>query len=219
MPIGARSLVSVVDVPSDAPSVPPLKILIKPSSLLDPNAGRKASLMEYVVLTDRDHGLFKGGGHDAPLIEVLCDRDVLSNTLALRFRLTNEGHEAMLLPARYRPGEPDSSKLPTIELLIRSYRAPKFQALLHAPADSVNDATMADWMARDAVQFGAWPEGTKVGYGRNAESGDLDCTLYSPEGTSRTTTIRVRGETLNIKVPPFPNAVVNLDERILLSGG
>lgn len=202
------SLVTVVDGP---PSVPPLNLLVKPESLLQDGPGLNVSFKKFVTLEDHDHDLFASIGHDAPLIAIEVDHDILADAYALRFRLTNQSHHAMLLPTKFRPGE--RFELPSVQLLIRPYREPLFLQLLGATTE-LDDELVADWAVKDAIQFGAWPEGTRCSYGRINDR-QLSITLVTPEAATASFTISVTEDKLNVKIPPFLGAVARLDSRAL----
>lgn len=209
-PLLRPSVVRVLDGP---PSVPPLNLLVKPESLLQDGPGLNASFKKFVTLEDRDHDLLASIGHDAPLIAIEVDHDILADQHTLRFRLTNQSHHTMLLPVKYRPGSRGamSGELPSVQMLIRPYREPSFNELLGRTTD-IDDEMLASWAAKDAVQFGAWPEGTRAAYHRLNRQ-QLSVTLQTADGASASFTIAINGDKLSITIPPFLGAIVRLSTR------
>lgn len=202
--------VVVVDGP---PIGPPLMLLIKPISLLS-EPGRSASFQEFVALADHEAKMFSQLGHDQPMIRIESDRNVLSDSVSLRFSLTGEGRNTMVLPAKFRQRNDATGRgdLPTIELLVRRYRAPRFLGLLRESTEVIKDDILAAWAREDSIQFGAWPEDSKLSHKRTIIG--LECLIESPDGARAAFTIRVDGEALSVPLPPFLGATLNLDETV-----
>jgi hypothetical protein len=97
---------------------PPVMILVKPESLLV-EPGRLDPFRSALELDERDYKLLAAIGHDAPTVNIQADRDILSSNIAFCFRLTNEGHYPMIVPAKYRRRNDGRGEFPTIELVLR----------------------------------------------------------------------------------------------------
>lgn len=207
-PVMRPSVVKVLDEP---PGVPPLNLLVKPESLLNDGPGLNASFKKFVTLEDRDHELFASIGHDSPLIEVENDRDILAASVTLRFSLTNQSHFPMLLPAKFR-GARRPGELPSISMIIRPYREPRFNSLLGGVAE-FDEALLAKWSLEDAIQFGAWPEDTQVSFSR-LDKQRVSITLATPDGATASFSIVIAGDKLSLTLPPFLGARVCVDERV-----
>jgi hypothetical protein len=72
---------------------------------------------------------------------------------------------------------------------------------------------LAAWAKEDAIQFGGWPESITLEHKPTANG--LDCRITTVLGANAAFQIRIDGEKLNVKIPPYLGANVNMDEAVL----